>query len=85
MASFEMKPKCSCKACKTISDALHGAHVTPEESGLRLIAKQDLELDTDSTLSVLRLIDTLEELDDVQNVFHNVKISDDALAALEAA
>ncbi len=70
---------------KTISDALHQAGVSPEESGLRLIAKQELELDTEATLSVLRLIDAIEELDDVQNVYHNVKISEDALAALEAA
>ena len=59
---------------KTISDALHQAGVTPDDSGLRLIAKQELELDTDSTLSVLKLIDSLEELDDVQDVFHNVKL-----------
>ncbi len=70
---------------KTLSDALHQAGVSPEESGLRLIAKQELELDTDDTLSVLRMIDAIEELDDVQNVYHNVKISEDALAALEAA
>ncbi len=72
-------------AFKTISDALHQVGVTPDESGLRLIAKQELELDTDATLSVLRLVDVIEELDDVQNVFHNVKLSEDALTALEAA
>jgi transcriptional/translational regulatory protein YebC/TACO1 len=72
-------------AFKTISDALHQAGVTPEDSGLRLIAKQELELDTESTLSVLKLIEQLEELDDVQDVFHNVKLSEEALAALEAA
>lgn len=70
---------------KTLSDALHQAGVTPDESGLRLIAKQELELDTDATLSVLRLVDALEEMDDVQNVYHNVKLSEEALAALEAA
>lgn len=70
---------------KTISDALHQVGVSPDESGLRLIAKQELDLDTDDTLTVLRLIDALEELDDVQNVYHNVKISEAALAALEAA
>jgi YebC/PmpR family DNA-binding regulatory protein len=72
-------------AFKTLSDALHQAGVTPEESGLRLIAKQELELDTEDTLTVLRLIDVLEELDDVQEVFHNVKLTEEALAALEAA
>ncbi|GER80820.1 MAG: putative transcriptional regulatory protein [Anaerolineaceae bacterium] len=72
-------------AFKTLSDALHQAGVTPDEAELRLIAKQELELDAESTLSVLRLVEGLEELDDVQSVFHNVKLSDEALAALEAA
>lgn len=70
---------------KTISDALHQVGVSPDESGLRLIAKQELELDTDDTLSVLRLVEAIEDLDDVQNVYHNVKISEDVVAALEAA
>jgi YebC/PmpR family DNA-binding regulatory protein len=70
---------------KTISDALRQAGVTPDESGLRMIAKQELELNTDDTLSVMKLIEALEDLDDVQDVFHNVKLSDEALAALEAA
>lgn len=72
-------------AFKTISDSLHQAGVTPDEAELRLIAKQELEIDPDGVLSVLRLVETIEEMDDVQNVFHNVKLTDEALAALEAA
>ena len=72
-------------AFKTLSDSLRQAGVTPDEAGLRLIAKQELELDTEDTLTVLRLIDVLEELDDVQEVFHNVKLTEEAMAALEAA
>jgi len=72
------------EAFKKISDALKAAGVSPDEAGLRMIAKQDIELDKDATLSVLKAIESLEEVDDVQNVFHNLKISDEALAALEA-
>jgi YebC/PmpR family DNA-binding regulatory protein len=68
---------------KTISDALQSAKVKPDEGGLRLLAKQDLELDVEPTLQVLRVVELIEEMDDVQNVFHNLKISDEALAALE--
>jgi len=32
----------------------------------------------------MKLIESIEELDDVQDVFHNVKVSDEALAAIEA-
>jgi YebC/PmpR family DNA-binding regulatory protein len=72
------------EAFKKILDALKKAGVSPDDSELRLISKQDLELPVDQTLSVLRAIESLEEIDDVQNVFHNLKISDEAWAALEA-
>ncbi|MGC1377903.1 MAG: YebC/PmpR family DNA-binding transcriptional regulator [Anaerolineales bacterium] len=70
---------------KTIGNALRQAKVTPDDAGLRLIAKQDMELNVEQTLQVLRVVEAIEEMDDVQNVFHNLKISDEALAALEAA
>ena len=69
---------------KTISDALKAAKVLPDEGGLRMIAKQDLELGVQDTLQVLRAVETIDDLDDVQNVYHNLKISEEALAALEA-
>lgn len=72
-------------AFKTIADALHQVHVQPEEAGLRLVAKQEIELGVDDTLSVMKVIEHLEELDDVQDVYHNVKMTDEALAALESA
>jgi len=72
------------EAFKKISDALKEAGVSPDDAELRMIAKQDMELPVDQTLSVLRVIELLEELDDVQSVFHNLKISEEALAALEA-
>jgi len=72
-------------AFKTIADALQRANVKSDEAGLRMVAKQEIELGVDETLQVLKLIETIEDLDDVQDVFHNVKVSDEALAALEAA
>ncbi len=72
------------EAFKTIGDALNNVKVRPEESGLRLIAKQDLELGVEETLQVLRVVDAIEELDDVQSCYHNLKMSEDVLAALEA-
>ncbi len=70
---------------KTIADALHQAHVAPDEAGLRMIPKQELELDTETTLQVMKTVEAIEELDDVQDVYHNVKLSEEALAAMEAA
>jgi YebC/PmpR family DNA-binding regulatory protein len=70
---------------KTIADALHKVNVKPEEAGLRMVPKQEVELDVEATLKFMKMIEMIEDLDDVQDVFHNVKISDEALAALEAA
>lgn len=70
---------------KDIADRLHAAKVQPEEAGLRMIPKQEIELDVDQTVHVMRAIETIEGLDDVQNVFHNLKMSEQALAALETA
>ena len=69
---------------KDIADGLHKAKVTPQEAGMRMVPKQEMDLSIDDTLQVIKVLDALEELDDVQDVFHNMKMSDEALAALEA-
>jgi YebC/PmpR family DNA-binding regulatory protein len=69
---------------KNIADLLHEAKVNPDEAGLRMVPKQEMELNVNETLQVMRVIEDLEEMDDVQNVYSNLKMSEDALAALEA-
>jgi YebC/PmpR family DNA-binding regulatory protein len=73
------------EAFKATADALHAAGVQPEEAGLRMIPKQELELNVDQTVQVMKTLEGIEELDDVQNVFSNLKVSEEAIAALEAA
>jgi len=70
---------------KDIADRLHAAGVQPEEAGLRMLPKQEIELTTEQTVHVLKALETIEELDDVQNVFSNLKMTEEALTALEAA
>jgi len=70
---------------KGIATLLHKAKVQPEEAGLRMDPKQEVELNSEDTLQVLKAIETIEDLDDVQNVYYNLKVSDEALAALEGA
>jgi len=40
------------------------------------------ELSAEDTVKVMKLIEELEELDDVQKVYSNLHISDEALAAM---
>jgi YebC/PmpR family DNA-binding regulatory protein len=70
---------------KEIATLLHKAKVQPEEAGLRMNPKQEVELNPDNTVQVLKAIEAIEELDDVQNVYYNLKVSDEALASLEGA
>jgi YebC/PmpR family DNA-binding regulatory protein len=72
-------------AFKSISDALKKIHVTPDEAGLRMVATNELELSDSETIQVLRLVETLEDLDDVQNVYHNLHVPDSVWAQLEEA
>ena len=69
---------------KTLSDKLRTAGIQPEEAELRMIPNQVMDLDVDDTLQVMRAIESLEELDDVQAVFSNLNVTAEAMAALEA-
>ncbi|MCZ2121917.1 MAG: YebC/PmpR family DNA-binding transcriptional regulator [Anaerolineaceae bacterium] len=73
------------EAFKVIADALHKANVAPDEAGLRMNPKQEIELGAEDAAQVLRALENIEDLDDVQNVYSNLKVSDEALAALEIA
>jgi YebC/PmpR family DNA-binding regulatory protein len=72
------------EAFKTISDQLRSAHIHPEDAELRMVPNQEIELSREETMQVLRCIEALEELDDVQNVYSNLHISDEVMAALAA-
>lgn len=69
---------------KEIADHLHASKVTPEDAGLRMVPKQELELDVNETIQVMKVIEFLEEMDDVQNVYSNLTMSEEALAAITA-
>ena len=69
---------------KDIGNALKAANVDAEDAGIRMDPKQEMDLSVSDTLQVLKGIEHLEELDDVQNVYHNMSITDEVMAALEA-
>jgi YebC/PmpR family DNA-binding regulatory protein len=71
---------------------LHKVRTAIEEAGLQvtsadltLLAQNNVPLDgVEAAKKVLRLIDALDDHDDVQNVFANFDIADDVLAGIEA-
>ena len=69
---------------KIINDKLSMNKISLEDAGLRMMPKQEIQLNVEDTLQVLRTIEHLEDLDDVQNVYSNLSITEEAMAALEA-
>lgn len=68
---------------KSVSDKLRAAGITPEEAELRMEPNNTMDLGPDDTVRVMRTVEELEELDDVQKVYTNLNVSDAALAAME--
>lgn len=69
----------------TVSTALNESGLEVSEAELSQIPQNEIELGQKETLQVMGIIETLEELDDVQRVYSGLSISDEALAELETA
>jgi YebC/PmpR family DNA-binding regulatory protein len=69
-------------AFKSVRDAIEAAGMTVDSSDLTQVPKTTVELEGSEARKVLNLIDALEELDDVQDVYANFDIPDDVLASV---
>jgi len=65
-----------------VREALLALGVTPQSAELAERPTTSVQLDVEQTLQVIKLLDALEDLDDVQQVHSNAEFSDEALAAL---
>jgi len=65
-----------------VRDAMKRAGLDPEHSELTMRASTSAELNADDAGTMVRLLEMLEDLDDVQNVYSNADIPDEVLAAL---
>ncbi|HET58868.1 MAG TPA: YebC/PmpR family DNA-binding transcriptional regulator [Chloroflexi bacterium] len=72
------------KSFKILSDTLEQGGIKIETAELRMVPNQPLDLSVEDTVKVMKTIEQLEDLDDVQNVFTNVNITDEAIARMEA-
>ena len=62
-----------------VKQAMIAADFEPENSEVTMQAENKTELDAKAAEKMLRLIDVLEDLDDVQEVYSNAEISDEVL------
>lgn len=67
-----------------VTSVLTDALGEPEGSRLIWKAGTDITVDADQAGTLMKLLDALEDNDDVQNVFGNYDVPEDVMAALEA-
>jgi YebC/PmpR family DNA-binding regulatory protein len=67
----------------TVRTALQTAGIDYDSAEVQFVPSTQIELDEEGARKILRLIDALEESDDVQNVYANFDLSDEVMAALD--
>lgn len=65
-----------------VKDALAKVGLEIESSEVTMVASTEAELDLEAAEVLLKLVDHLEDLDDVQNVYSNASISDEVMGQL---
>lgn len=67
-----------------VQQALKDRGIQLDQAEIGMVAKATVHVDGPDALKVLKLLDALEELDDVQKVYSNVDVDEAALAEAEA-
>ncbi|MDD2526996.1 MAG: YebC/PmpR family DNA-binding transcriptional regulator [Lentimicrobiaceae bacterium] len=57
--------------------------IEPENAELQRLPQNTVKVDLEAAKKVMRLIDLFEDDDDVNNVFHNLELTDELIAELE--
>jgi len=66
-----------------VRTALQNAGIEYESADSSFLPSMSIPLDADGAKKVFELIDAIEELDDVQNVYSNFDVSDEVMASLD--
>ncbi len=67
-----------------VRSALQSAGIDYDSAEATFVPSMSVPVDVDAARQVFRLVEALEDSDDVQNVYTNVDISDEVLASLDA-
>ena len=68
-----------------VRSALESSDATISSSEVSLVPSNTVPLDSRSAGQILRLLDQLEDLDDVQKVYSNADFPDEALESYQSA
>jgi transcriptional/translational regulatory protein YebC/TACO1 len=61
---------------EAVKNALEAAGLKPELAEVTMRAENTIELGGEDAARMRKLLDVIEELDDVQDVFHNAEIAE---------
>jgi transcriptional/translational regulatory protein YebC/TACO1 len=67
-----------------VRSALQAAGIDYDSAEASFVPDMEVQLDQDTAAKMFRLVDALEDLDDVQNIFANYDVSDEVMEALDA-
>ncbi|MBT8145369.1 MAG: YebC/PmpR family DNA-binding transcriptional regulator, partial [Gammaproteobacteria bacterium] len=65
-----------------VKDALAEQGLKPANAEMTMLAANETDVDLEGAQSLLKLVEHLEDLDDVQNVYTNANISDEVMNQL---
>jgi len=68
----------------TVRKALQAAGIDYESADVAFVPSTQVELDAESARKVFRLVDALEDSDDVQNIYANYEVSDEVMELVDA-
>ena len=66
-----------------VKDAIEQSELAPEEAEVTMRPSTSVSVELDDAGRMIRLLDMLEDLDDVQQVYSNADIAEDILAQLD--
>jgi YebC/PmpR family DNA-binding regulatory protein len=66
-----------------VQESLSANNITPSSSDVTALAKVRIDTDAETARKVLRLLEMIDDHDDVQNAYSNLNVTDEVMAALE--
>jgi len=74
---------CPVESFGAVQKKLESLGAVVENAQLQRIPKETKKLDVESAQKVMKMIEEFEDLDDVQNVYHNLEMSDELMAVMD--
>lgn len=74
---------CAMEDFGTVQKKLEEMGIEPENAELQRIPNNTKELSVEDSSRILKMIEEFEDLDDVQNVFHNLELTDEIMTLME--